>query len=409
MQLWLGIVAGLIWIPRWRDCLVGASKYFAFFLMITGGLVVLGKVWEPFIHNDRFAFYIWRDFALMGVSTVLPLVVLCPYGDRLRNMCAWLGVCAFLLASYALTHNGVGPGSWVFDENDVCFVLVMLLPFPLLLWRHMRNVLVRILLLSSAWITFGGIVSTNSRGGFVGLLCGFALLFYRSRHKGRLVLFAFFLGILGLFLVPSEYWLEMSSISDVSSGTAQKRRDYWFAAIQLWLYPPHILAGVGIGNSANRLGEMVGEATFYGRAVHSMYFQLLPELGLVGIVFFVLMIGGALRGNFRGEKLNQRILALLSMVDEDSVDESRRHSLALIGKECLFVERAFLAANVSWFGLLGAGAFISVLYYPPMWILIGVSVAIQVYAENLARLFQDLMDEDGEEPKNSNVVERSWE
>jgi O-antigen ligase len=154
---------------------------------------------------------------------------------------------------------------------------------------------------------------------------------------------------------------------------------------------------------------MVGEATFYGRAVHSMYFQLLPELGLVGIVFFVLMIGGALRGNFRGEKLNQRILALLSMVDEDSVDESRRHSLALIGKECLFVERAFLAANVSWFGLLGAGAFISVLYYPPMWILIGVSVAIQVYAENLARLFQDLMDEDGEEPKNSNVVERSWE
>jgi O-antigen ligase len=96
-----------------------------------------------------------------------------------------------------------------------------------------------------------------------------------------------------------------------------------------------------------------------GRAAHSLYFTLLPELGLIGTFLFASMIVLSLKDLFYIRKI------LKSQKEKESNEESRRiHYLAL-------------ALEGSLVGFLASSAFISTLYYPNFWILCGFIVSLR--------------------------------
>ena len=96
-----------------------------------------------------------------------------------------------------------------------------------------------------------------------------------------------------------------------------------------------------------------------GRAAHSLYFTLLPELGIIGTFLYVaiiVLVFKDLKYIKKVSKYNKDIL---------SVDESKRfYNLAL-------------TLEGSLVGFLISSVFISTLYYPNFWILCGFIVSLK--------------------------------
>jgi len=104
-----------------------------------------------------------------------------------------------------------------------------------------------------------------------------------------------------------------------------------------------------------------------GRQAHSLYFTLMPELGLVGIIIFGTMIVL----NYRDTRVRRFVPSELPAM------RPRRENEQVTDPE---FERAALFGNAILGGLLGyliTSAFISTLYYPTFWILMGLAVALR--------------------------------
>ena len=130
--------------------------------------------------------------------------------------------------------------------------------------------------------------------------------------------------------------------------------------------------GIGQGNFPWTIGEYMGGRTWQtkslaGRQAHSLYFTLLPELGLVGVIIF----GSMIYLNYRDTRVSRFLpvaprSASLRRGTEQAKDVQ--------------VVRASLFGNAILGGMIGylmTSAFISTLYYPTFWILMGLAVALR--------------------------------
>lgn len=104
-----------------------------------------------------------------------------------------------------------------------------------------------------------------------------------------------------------------------------------------------------------------------GRQAHSLYFTLLPELGLVGVIIF----GSMIYLNYRDTRVSQFLPAVPRSMslrpDRKPVKDEQVVRATLFGN-------AILGGMI---GYLATSAFISTLYYPTFWILMGLAVALR--------------------------------
>lgn len=186
---------------------------------------------------------------------------------------------------------------------------------------------------------------------------------------------------------PDAYWERIKSTTDEENlsseggGTGAARLYTWGIGWEMFLHNPII--GVGQGNFPWTFEEYQGDRTWdgkslAGRAAHSLYFTLLPELGMAGLVIFL----GMLVNSFKdlkwvslmaveyGEKRDHRAKAM------DHMQEVRRRNKL---RNALFVARALEGAFI---GYLVASTFVSTLYYPTFWILVAFSVALRNCVSN---------------------------
>lgn len=148
----------------------------------------------------------------------------------------------------------------------------------------------------------------------------------------------------------------METITEIDSGTAQVRRNNWAAARRMFYDSP--IWGVGGHNFGVLLPDYAIEyseekrPTRWGRASHSMYFDLLAEFGLLG----VLLIGSVIILNFRDLR---QVIALNRMGRSPPSMGDLAHFLRL-----------------SWVGFLVPAAFLSVLTYPHLYYLTALTVVV---------------------------------
>ena len=225
----------------------------------------------------------------------------------------------------------------------------------------------RIVLFVITGIFVIGVVSTSSRGGFLGLVAVGLYCWYKSPRK---LASTFSIGLLilaMLLLAPESYWQRLQTIQwevldGSTDGSGGDRLHSWKAAWDMFL--DHPVLGVGPQNYPWNVEPYEGPEGYMGRfhggrVAHSLYFTLLPELGMVGIVLF----GGMLYYILRDLRFVRRYdLAKSIRVVHSGTEESVYLSLTL---------------TASLIGLLVNGAFISVLYYPSFWILMGFVVALR--------------------------------
>jgi O-antigen ligase len=259
------------------------------------GAIVLSHLANAYLGG---AVYSGQTFAKVALYYLL-LVATVNTPSRLRRFLEWLVLFIAVLAVVALVqyhefaeipglttleaNDGIDPetgeviriprlrATGIYnDPNDLCLVLVVgaLICLSKLTEKGKRS-------LRHAWllplVLFGyAILETKSRGGFLALLAGLAMLFW-ARFGWRKA------ALLGSVALPAVFLLapgRQASLS-TSEGTSQERIQMWSDALDLFRQAP--LFGVGQGTFADHAGLVA----------HNSFAHCFAELGFVGGTLFL--------------------------------------------------------------------------------------------------------------------------
>ncbi|HEX5514097.1 MAG TPA: O-antigen ligase family protein [Gammaproteobacteria bacterium] len=324
-------------------------------------LIAASVLWAV---NQYWVFETFKQMVAYFIAGTLPAAALLINQRRLVAFFnSWI-VIHILIALWAITHEGQGMGSFLEDENDLSLALNMAIPYAYyLLQRPGQPIWRRLFYMAAVGILATAVVVSDSRGGFLGLMAVFFGIILFSRQRIRNLIVVCVLGLIGLAMVSTEYIEEMRTIADAEDSTRNDRLYSWRRGWEMFL--DHPVVGVGASNYPWRVVEYEVRSDEYrpghvrlhgGRVAHSLYFTVIPELGLVGILLFLSISWIMFR----------RLLELVRL-------DAKRHELFAHALELPLLARAMV---VSMFGLLVSGAFISVLYYPHIWVLIGFTLGL---------------------------------
>ncbi len=141
--------------------------------------------------------------------------------------------------------------------------------------------------------TANAIVLTRSRGATVGLLTGatFAIFCAPKRYRMKLAVGVVAAGIGFMYLTDERFverFLTVFAAEDERDSSAESRIELTRAGIQMWQDHP---LGVGAGNFYQYIGHYI--PAWAGKDAHNAYIRCLTELGIQGIIVFVLTIFSA--------------------------------------------------------------------------------------------------------------------
>jgi O-antigen ligase len=343
---------------QWND------KQTVWCLFFLGLMVIHG----PIAANN---YWTLKIFIAMVINFIAYLSI-CNYVDSdekyERLVSVWLVIHIFM-AIIGIKNFGAGIGGFLGDENDFCMTLNMIIPFSFFLAVCSSGKKKLYYILLTCLFVFVVFLS-RSRGGFVGLCVMFLYCWVRTKKK---MITGFFLVLLVGFAVvfaPSTYWDRIKTIQGegTSAGTGEERVYTWKIGWHMFLDNP--VMGVGQGNfpfvfKKYEVEVMGSEDPFYGRSVagrvaHSIYFTLLPELGLIGLFIF----SGIVYYNLKDLK------AIKSLTDNKKpVNKSHK-----IEDKFYFMAVALEGSLISY---LVSGIFISILYYPNFWISMGFIISLR--------------------------------
>jgi O-antigen ligase len=181
------------------------------------------------------------------------------------------------------------------NPNDLALMLNLILPLSVALLLSSSRAMTRLLLLASICLSTIAVVVTFSRGGFLTLAILLALYTWRVRHRReRRWLWGIIpVLIISIPLIGPSYLDRLSTITNIEAdrtGSAQQRWNDMAAATRFTF--SHPIAGAGIGQSALASREERGPE---GGLVHNVYLQYASELGLPGLILFLMLFIAAVR------------------------------------------------------------------------------------------------------------------
>ncbi len=252
-------------------------------------------------------------------------------------------------------------GSILGDPNDLSLVLLFPASFALALastpgmkkWERLLGILALLVIIMA-------IIATQSRGGLLGIATVMGVTGMRI-IKSKIVLLS--LGGLALLVL-----FAMAGISDRASGGAHEEgvdesamgRIYaWGAAMRMGLRHP--LTGVGINNFLVNYYAYSSHWDGKNHAVHSTWFSVLAETGILGLVVFLTMV-----------TLNVRS-ALTTLNHVERIQPDSPHYQPII----LAMSRAVLSG---FSGFIISGTFLNQSLNWPFYVLMALNVATTSFA-----------------------------
>jgi probable O-glycosylation ligase (exosortase A-associated) len=350
-----------IFIKAWTDKSIKWDKFNWVFLSFIGVVAItVVTAW-----NNRFAYNVFQSMSIYFVVMLIATNVV--NSTRRFSWLIWIlltihvyfalkGILHYSTGSYSYggmnTSGSVG-SNFLNDENDFAMALNTFIPFAFFMTFSFKNVFKKLIGTGILLILIFGVISSMSRGGWIGLVAAIGFSVFRSKHRIKSLAIAL-LSVLALIaFAPSQYWAEVQSIS-AESGTGKARIEYWKAAVRMFVDNP--LVGVGAANGGVRMPAYIetdrDPNTQWGRTFHGTLPQVLAELGGLGIFFYLTMIVLALKYLNRIGKISQET--------ED-------------GKILVYMANSLTAAIIAY---LVTATFISTAYYPQLWALLTLSITL---------------------------------
>lgn len=211
------------------------------------------------------------------------------------------------------------------------------------------------ILFIAASFGFLAVMGASSRGSQLALaaIAIWFVLRYRNGVKGlAMLLVSFFL----LFSLLPEEQMERFKVMGEDSDSVQ-RLAYWEIGVEA--AKEHPVLGIGYRNWMPYMSTLYPEGVGPYEKIqvsHSIYVEAAAELGFIGFLLFLIMIGYAFFTNSCTRKLTAN-------------------------RENPLLYNLSYGLDAGLIGFLVAGAFVTVLYYPFFWIQISMIVALNLVAK----------------------------
>jgi uncharacterized membrane protein len=274
-----------------------------------------------------------------------------------------LGLQAWDLPRRAFVRGRLeGIGGADFSESNF-FAAFMASMLPLIGVQLLRSKkwIPRIVCFFSAAFTANAVVLCRSRGAFVGIAAGaLAAIFMSPSEFRKKIIVLIILGIIGGLYVTDEQYLERLTTIVVSEDeerdeSANSRFLLWAAGVQMVSDKP---LGIGIGNWYQTIGKYIPE--YEGKDSHNTYVKCFAELGVQGILVFMIFIF-----------ISYRQLSWLKR-ESENLEQEKAHDLKLM---CFGV-------TVSLTIYLTCALTITMIYTEMTWILLMLPCCIRRSFEN---------------------------
>jgi probable O-glycosylation ligase (exosortase A-associated) len=330
------------------------TKWLMFFLFLLMFSALISEVtfYSFEVLNNVFGFLLWHYIIVKNVTSV----------GRIK------GVFFILVISHVVTiflnpqvvldlgaRSYIHGNPFMGDGNDFSLSVCIAIPMAIFLLQSTQHKYMKLIYVLAICILLLAIVGTQSRGATLAIGIVFFYLWWYGRQKILGAMMIATTVMVAFLFAPPQYFERINSIRDYEQeDSARTRIIAWKAAVRMAAANP--LTGVGSGHFPVNIGryqnEVPGDLT-----AHSMYFLILGELGLPGIVFLLSIL---LTNIFR----NRRLMELA----RGSPDDSSRKEFA----------RLFFLINASIIAYCVAGAFLSVTYYPHLYVLTALCSAAQL-------------------------------
>jgi probable O-glycosylation ligase (exosortase A-associated) len=237
--------------------------------------------------HERFRGFIWMHIVLMAYLAVS-------------------GVIAYMTGNVIVTQGIERIKSLTSaggDPNTLATSMDIALPFVLVLINRVKKTWLKGVLVIFAVFMVYSVILSGSRAGLLGLLTGMFLLWLYSKRKLKYAAFAIVVAYGAVLIMPDQYVARYSTIANYAEGgvvdqSTQGRYDAWEAGWQMFLDNPLL----GVGAHAFGLSHSMEYSPEFQRSslkAHSMYFQVIAELGILGVVSFLTFIYLVISFNIR--------------------------------------------------------------------------------------------------------------
>jgi len=381
----LTMVIEVLTLASWILALVISRTKIRWSWFHTAFLVFLGIIGFTTITAAN-NYYAYETFQAMAVYFVMFLILsnVVDSFDRLQKL-IWLllvihlyfaakGILTFVTGQHYIATtgqytSGVVASGFIGDENDFAMAINMMIPFAFFGFFYLRG---KAKLLSGALLVVFvlAVISSFSRGGWVGLGAIVTYGLFNIRKKFAVLGLILILAATALIFAPAEYWEEVSSVTDTSESTASARLRFWDAGVRMFMDSPII--GVGAANGGIHMPDYVrgfrDANTQWGRAFHGTWIQVLAELGALGMVVYLIMIVLFFKA--------LRRIGQLKLPGEDD-------------RKTEYLSRSIIGSLIGYFA---CSTFLSTAYYPQLWMMYMVAIALIFIVDRLHKQ-QDRMQQ----------------
>jgi probable O-glycosylation ligase (exosortase A-associated) len=225
------------------------------------------------------------------IHALIWLLVLCLgfYGVK--------GGAIFILSGGSSQFTGP-PGTQIEDRNHLALAILMVIPLMNYLRLHSAHVWIRLGLLAAMLLSVLAVMGTYSRGGFIGLVVLGAMIWLRSTHKLSSLLLVAAAAVLVSYVAPPAWLNRMGTIqtADQEDGSFKSRLVAWetyFAAANdrpLTGAGPYALNSASVFFRYQPYETGIAFQNTKPRAAHSIFLQVLGELGYPAFAAYIIML-----------------------------------------------------------------------------------------------------------------------
>ena len=248
----------------------------------------------------------WAKWNWVSKILLMTLVTMCLFQERTRlrylYMVPALGLGFYGLKGgiWVLRTGGAsrlfGPDKSFFEDNNTFgLALAMVLPLLLCLSREEPRVWLKNLMKAMFAGTTITILFTYSRGAFLGLAVAIGVLIWRSPWRLRFATTVLVTAIIAAPLVPAGLKDRIGSISNQESAetrdnSAKGRIEAWTTAWGIAVSHPFFGEGFKALWNTELWNTYFGNDYLAVRDVHSLYFEILSEHGLMGFGLYLAIL-----------------------------------------------------------------------------------------------------------------------
>lgn len=187
-------------------------------------------------------------------------------------------------------HRVEGPiGTFIGGNNELALAMVMTIPLMRYLYQQETQRLVKTGLVVMMVLTATAAIGTQSRGALVALTITGAVFWWKGRNKILSGILVAAVAIFILSFMPESWYARMSTIKTYEQdASAMGRINAWWTSFHV---ANERLFGGGAGMFQPAIFRQYAPVPEDVHDVHSIYFEVLGEMGWPGLVVFLCLLG----------------------------------------------------------------------------------------------------------------------